>query len=212
LTGSCWEDSQRNSGSDCLFRFILTALVLLKRCLGLSIPIQTNTDGHQTNAVRHQTMCQDSASKQYFGHCATISSRILTGSCWEDSQRNSGSDCLFRFILTALVLLKRCLGLSIPIQTNTDSHQTNAVRHQTMCQDSASKQYFGHCATISSRILTGSCWEDSQRNSGSDCLFRFILTALALIRTRMLVQTRQLNIWPALIIRVTDDLNEEVKY
>jgi hypothetical protein len=58
----------------------------------------------QTNAGCHQTVCRDSASKQYFGHCAIISSRILTGSCWEDSQRNSGSDCLFRFILTALVL------------------------------------------------------------------------------------------------------------
>jgi hypothetical protein len=42
--------------------------------------------------------------------------------------------------------LKRCSGLSMPIQTNAGCHQT---------VDSTSKQYFGHCAIVSSRILTG---------------------------------------------------------
>src|SRR6266576_1070255 len=62
--------------------------------------------------------------KQYFVHCATISSRIFTGSFWEDSQRNSSSNCLFRFILAALVLLKTCSGLSMSIQTNAECQQT----------------------------------------------------------------------------------------
>jgi hypothetical protein len=48
---------------------------------------------------------RDFARKQYFDHCATISSRILTGSRWEDSQRNLGLNCLLGFVLMALVLL-----------------------------------------------------------------------------------------------------------
>jgi hypothetical protein len=37
---------------------------------------------------------------------AIISSRILTESCWEDSQRNLGSNCLLGFILIALLCRK----------------------------------------------------------------------------------------------------------
>jgi hypothetical protein len=74
---------------------------------------------------RHQTMCRDSTSKQYFGHCAIIWSRILTGSCWEDSQQNSGSDCLFRFILTGLGV-----GVQVLSYDNLDAPMENAVQQQ----------------------------------------------------------------------------------
>jgi hypothetical protein len=50
-------------------------------------------------------MGRDFTPKQYFDHCASISSRILTGSCWDDSQRNLGSNYLFGFVLMALVFL-----------------------------------------------------------------------------------------------------------
>src|SRR6266576_1907487 len=80
--------------------------------------------------------------KQYFVHCATISSRIFTGSFWEDSQRNSSSNCLFRFILVALVLLKTCSGLSMSIQTDGGCHQTNAGHHQTICRHFTPKTVF----------------------------------------------------------------------
>jgi hypothetical protein len=91
------------------------------------------------------TRGRDFAPKQYFDPYAIISSRILTGSCWEDSQWNLGLNCLFRFVLTTLVLLNRSWGLCMPIQTNACDHWHDGPRFRIK---TVFWQYLSHLTSI----------------------------------------------------------------